>query len=251
VWVIVGIVAVGLIVWWVAAAVDGGEDKVATADVTQEDQIFENGDDSVLLPEDEQAPGSGTVLGGTPTIQPQIQGEENEEIEQFTQWSQRQVEVDEQYATEGLQELSGAIGAIIARYNEQPSAGEQAGGGPTGEESQQMQRHQQALQQTIERLEQAQQAQQSQVFHEAANTAAQTLQNIQRQAELTELDESVEALQQRVHQIQVDQPISQQSEQVRAYFDQSAKVVEQMSQSLQGAQTGGGPAQDNQQGVGQ
>jgi hypothetical protein len=254
VWVIVGIAAVALIVWWVAAAVDGGDDEVTSGEVTSieeteqdRDQLFEGGEDGIFVEEEEQAPRSGDVLGQAPTLSPQLQGDEPEEIEQFVQWSQRQQqgEVDGDVAAEGMQQLNDAIGAIINRSVGEAEPGDQVGGGPTRQESQQLQQHQQTLGRAIQQLEQAQQAQEGEAFREAANTAAQTLQYLQRQAQLDRADRPVEQLQQRVQQIRVDQPLSEQGEQIHAFFDQSAQVVEQINQSLQGPQTGGGPTQQD------
>lgn len=186
VWVIVGIVAVGLIVWWIAAAVDEDEGvyqetgEISVIEETEEgldeagqelselgeeteqelgelgeggegDQIFED-QNGIFEEESEQADRSGQVLGEAPGTD-EFEATDTQEpqgVQEFSQWNQeqQQAQVNENYVRQGSERLGGAIDGVILMVPEQQlQQGEQVGGGPAdGEQDQQQQDQQQQIQ---------------------------------------------------------------------------------------------------------
>ncbi|QDG54822.1 hypothetical protein FIV42_02925 [Persicimonas caeni] len=110
-----------------------------------------------------------------------------------------------------------------------------------------MQTQQQQFEQSLSQLQQAEEQNQPQAFNEAANNVVNLLSSMAQQVNLDQqLNQPLQNLQQSAEQLQVDQPLAQQEQQVRDFFNQAEQVLSQMSQNLQQA-TGGGPTEGQQQ----
>jgi hypothetical protein len=238
VWVIVGIVAVGLIVWWVAAAVDGGD----------EDQLGQGQEEITALEDNEE-------VDGLSQDQELAQGADQRAGEGLDRVGPTGEEGDQQ-AGDGADRLDRAVEGIIVVY-EGSAQGQEVGGGPSGDDppaanqqaqpdTQQMQRQRQQLKQATQELRQAQQDDQPKAFSQAATEVEEALSSLQQMGNFDELDQSILKLQKSVQQIQPTEPLAEQQTQVRQFFNDSSKILEQMSQNLQGTQTGGGPVEQNQ-----
>lgn len=260
IWALLGIVAVGLVVFWVAAglededdvgvgldedefavdrdevrteeemqaAVDRAEDELAEQEVVEEPVLGERG------PE---------VVGRAPE-KPRV--DDISAVEQFSAWSEYATKpVDVGYVAEGLASLDDAVAELLRRdpgAQAQRGADQPVGGGPAGDfDSDQIRHYHQRLIEATERLERASGQEQAAIFEDAANNVTMLLSEMQREAGLEDLAEPVDQLEATSRTIESRQPLDQQEDTVRQFFQQSASVLDRMSRALEERATGGGP----------
>ena len=255
IWAIVAIAAVGLVIWWIAAAVDNGQEN---QEVTEAPGAIEEGEQ---LGEDQEFGGvqqEEPILGEE---EPEVLGRAPEEPEfgqggqlaQFTQWTEQEIQaVDRQWVEQGTGLLEGSVQQVIAQAN-QAAAGLQpdqpTGGGPAQGpfEQPQIRKYHQELEQSIQQLEQARGEQQAEIFQKIAANMSNLLASMQQEAQIEGLDEQIRQLQQTVQQIETAQPLEGQRAELEAFFDQSASILEQVSQNIEQEARGGGPVEPQQQ----
>lgn len=241
IWVLIAAVAVALLVWWVAAAVDDtnrGEPGQQMAEFEpSESRSGSTQQTSGQVQEGEATVGTQDAPGQTRRFG---EGAAPERLEQYVSWVEQQDDeprVDPAFVVRGMDLLVNAVDDVIdqARQYEEVQQGERRGGGPLGGalDSPEFDQYYQAAQQSVGELERAEDARRPAAFNTAATDVAALLAQIQERTGATGADEQVERLQQAVHAIRPDQPLDEQAERIHQYFDRSAQATLRLTGSFQ------------------
>ncbi len=241
IWVLIAPVAVALLVWWVAAAINDA-DRVEPGERVAEIESSESRRAQIQqtpgqVQEGEAAAGTQGPPGQTRTLG---EGAAPERLEQYISWAEQQDDeprVDPAFVVRGMDLLVAAVDDVIeqARQYDEVQRGERRGGGPLGGalDSPDFDQYYQAAQRSIEELERADDDRRPAAFNTAATDVAALLAQIQERTGAIDADEQVERLQQAVHAIRPDQPLDEQAERIHQYFEQSALAAAKLTESFQ------------------
>jgi hypothetical protein len=199
----------------------------------------------------------------------QKQKSQNQKLsyKQQTQYLQNWADAEEpsatdQYSSNGLQLVYGALDGITKQLKQQP-----VGGGPTDkmtkQERQKMQQERQQVQQALKQIQSQHQQlkqiageiegdqnlmQRPQKFQQGAMSVVSILDTLQK-AKFSEFSDQVKEVRQSAEKIEVTKPLAAQRDNVRNFFVGTSDVLNQMAIEIEKQQSavGGGPTEDSQQ----
>lgn len=239
VWAIVGIIVAALIVWWIAAAVSNNQ-RHDTSGALSEQTV------GATTPSGETSGARDLPAGVLPSGGTQQAGVGYPaEVQAFNDWAQ-QDHGDWSAASveEGMARLNQATDAILNRYAPPSAAQSAVGGGPQGTLGDAVSTERGQFKESIDKLNQARAANDPVAFQAAASDFATLAEGIRAEGGIAASEKSVKDLREDVSKIDANKPLSEQSDDVQGFFEQSATVLTSLAQNTHASEAGeGAPAE--------